>query len=273
MAVAIDEARLDEFMGRVVADMGAMISAPLMVIGERLGLYKAMAGAGPLSSTELADRTGVAERSVREWVATKRPAGISTTTLRATVTSCRRSKPWRWPTKKSGVRAWRVRSDRVDLRRRGQDPQRVQEWRRDGWHEHDHRLFLGTDGSSARATRLISFPSGFRRSRVSRRSSNGARRSPMSAVATAPRRSSWRRHFRTPSSTGSTTTTPQSNRHANAQPTPVSATESRSRLLQPKTSPVRTTTSSVSSTASTTWAIRSELPRISARRLPQTGPG
>jgi hypothetical protein len=66
-ATEIDEAKLAAFMGKAVTDMGAIISAPLMVIGERLGLYKAMAGAGPLTSQEVAERSGAAERSVREW--------------------------------------------------------------------------------------------------------------------------------------------------------------------------------------------------------------
>ena len=44
----IDEAKLEAFMGQAVTDMGAIISAPLMAIGEKLGLYKAMAHAGPL---------------------------------------------------------------------------------------------------------------------------------------------------------------------------------------------------------------------------------
>jgi hypothetical protein len=43
----IDEAKLEAFMGQAVTDMGAIISAPLMLLGEKLGLYRAMAGAGP----------------------------------------------------------------------------------------------------------------------------------------------------------------------------------------------------------------------------------
>ncbi len=45
-AASIDEAKLEAFMGQAVTDMGAVISAPLFVIGEKLGLYKAMAGRG-----------------------------------------------------------------------------------------------------------------------------------------------------------------------------------------------------------------------------------
>src|SRR5580704_15968586 len=74
-ATGIDEAKLEAFMGQALTDMGANISAPLMVIGEKLGLYKAMAGAGPLTSQELADRAGVAERSVREWLRNQAAGG------------------------------------------------------------------------------------------------------------------------------------------------------------------------------------------------------
>jgi hypothetical protein len=44
------------------------MSLPMVVLGDRLGLYKGMAGAGPLTPTELAARTGTAERYVREWL-------------------------------------------------------------------------------------------------------------------------------------------------------------------------------------------------------------
>jgi SAM-dependent methyltransferase len=71
----IDEAKLEAFMGQAVSDMGANISAPLMLIGEKLGLYKAMAGAGPLSSDEVAERSGAAERYVREWLRNQAAGG------------------------------------------------------------------------------------------------------------------------------------------------------------------------------------------------------
>ena len=65
---AFDEAKLNAFMGKVVADFGATASAVLVAIGDRLGLYKAMAGAGPLTVAELARKTGTHERYVREWL-------------------------------------------------------------------------------------------------------------------------------------------------------------------------------------------------------------
>src|SRR5438067_8607926 len=66
--VAIDGAKLEEFVFRAVDEVGATLNAALVVMGDRLGLYKALAGAGPLTPTELAERTGTAERYVREWL-------------------------------------------------------------------------------------------------------------------------------------------------------------------------------------------------------------
>jgi hypothetical protein len=58
----IDQAKLDEFMGRFVGDLGAALSAALVVIGDRLGLYRAMGDGEPVSAEELARRTGTDAR-------------------------------------------------------------------------------------------------------------------------------------------------------------------------------------------------------------------
>src|SRR6478735_5818888 len=71
----IDQARLEAFVGRAVTDMGAAISGLLLHIGDRLGLYRAMAGAGPLTSAELATRTATTERYVREWLGNQTAGG------------------------------------------------------------------------------------------------------------------------------------------------------------------------------------------------------
>jgi len=65
--MAINEAKLNEFLGKAVGDMGAAVSASLMLIGDRLGLYKALAS-GAATSAELARRTDTHERYVREWL-------------------------------------------------------------------------------------------------------------------------------------------------------------------------------------------------------------
>jgi 2-polyprenyl-3-methyl-5-hydroxy-6-metoxy-1,4-benzoquinol methylase len=67
--MAINEEKLNQFLGNCITDFGATMHAGLVVIGESLGLYKAMAQAGkPLMPTELAELTGTNERYVREWL-------------------------------------------------------------------------------------------------------------------------------------------------------------------------------------------------------------
>jgi SAM-dependent methyltransferase len=66
--MAIDETALNAFIERAVAELSASFSAPLIMVGDRLGLYKAMAGAGPLTPAQLAESTGTTERYVREWL-------------------------------------------------------------------------------------------------------------------------------------------------------------------------------------------------------------
>jgi SAM-dependent methyltransferase len=66
--VAIDTDKLMGFVFKAVDEVGATLNTALVVMGDRLGLYRAMAGAGPLTPAELAERTGTAERYVREWL-------------------------------------------------------------------------------------------------------------------------------------------------------------------------------------------------------------
>ena len=66
------------FIERAFNDFVAAMSLPMVVLGDRLGLYKAMAGAGPVTPAELAARTGTAERYVREWLSQQAAAGYVT---------------------------------------------------------------------------------------------------------------------------------------------------------------------------------------------------
>ncbi|HET7844929.1 MAG TPA: class I SAM-dependent methyltransferase, partial [Xanthomonadales bacterium] len=65
--MAVNNDRLNAFLGKAVGDLGAAMSASLMILGDRLGLYKALA-TGAATSTELASRTNTNERYVREWL-------------------------------------------------------------------------------------------------------------------------------------------------------------------------------------------------------------
>jgi len=67
-ALQLNEAKLNEFMGRAVMDMGAAMHAALILLGDKLGLYKAMADSHPVTPADLALRTGTNERYVREWL-------------------------------------------------------------------------------------------------------------------------------------------------------------------------------------------------------------
>src|SRR6185312_14202046 len=66
--LAIDGQKLEQFVFRAVDEVGATLNAALVVMGDKLGLYRALAGAGPLTSNELARRADVSERYVREWL-------------------------------------------------------------------------------------------------------------------------------------------------------------------------------------------------------------
>ncbi len=70
--MVVDEAKLNEFIGRAVGEWGAIESALLTFIGDKLGLFKAMAGAGALTPEELAKKTGTHPRIIREWLAASR---------------------------------------------------------------------------------------------------------------------------------------------------------------------------------------------------------
>jgi len=74
----IDQAKLEKFMGQALGELGAGMNAALVIIGDKLGLYKAMAGAGPMSSTQLAEKTSTNERYVREWLNAQAAGGFVT---------------------------------------------------------------------------------------------------------------------------------------------------------------------------------------------------
>ena len=65
--MAVNQDKLSAFMGKAVGDIGAGISANMVLLGDKLGLYKAMAKACPVTPAELAKTTKTAERYVREW--------------------------------------------------------------------------------------------------------------------------------------------------------------------------------------------------------------
>src|SRR5216684_6935485 len=67
-AQSINEDKMNTFLGKVVSDFGASLSSALVYIGQKLGLYKALSDAGPVTPAGLAQRTNTNERYVREWL-------------------------------------------------------------------------------------------------------------------------------------------------------------------------------------------------------------
>jgi 2-polyprenyl-3-methyl-5-hydroxy-6-metoxy-1,4-benzoquinol methylase len=73
--MAIDPEKFQALANKMIGDMGVAFGAGLVLVGDRLGLYKSLAEKGPATSAELAARTGTFERYVREWLAAQAAAG------------------------------------------------------------------------------------------------------------------------------------------------------------------------------------------------------
>src|ERR1700722_4275788 len=71
-----DMDKLNQLVGKMVGEVGACISGALTVLGDRLGLYKAMADGAPVTAAELAGKTGLKERYLKEWLSAQAAAGF-----------------------------------------------------------------------------------------------------------------------------------------------------------------------------------------------------
>lgn len=73
-ANSIDNKKLEEFVLRAIGDLGSSLGAMMVILGDRLGFYKALSKFGPMTSEELALNTDTSERYVREWLASQAAA-------------------------------------------------------------------------------------------------------------------------------------------------------------------------------------------------------
>ena len=78
MRTAFDEAKLNQIVGQMLSDLGGALSVPLVRIGDRLGLYKALHAHGPMTPAELAAKANIAERYAREWLSHQAASGYVT---------------------------------------------------------------------------------------------------------------------------------------------------------------------------------------------------
>jgi SAM-dependent methyltransferase len=142
----IDQTKLDEFMGRFVGDLGAAVSASLVVIGDRLGLYRAMADGEPVSSEELAERTGTDPRYVREWLCNQAAGGY--VSYDASGDRFSLSPEQSLALAQEGSPAFVPGAFQLATSLTKDDEKITRAFRTGegvGWHEHHHDLFAGTE--------------------------------------------------------------------------------------------------------------------------------
>ncbi len=142
----VDEAKLEAFMGRMVGELGAAINVPLMMIGDRLGLFKAMAEAGPLTSQQLAQKTGADERYLREWLSAMAAGEIVTFDAANNTFTLPNEQAMALAVDDSPVNLQGafsvISSTYIDWESLADA---FQSGRGVGWHEHHPALFSGTD--------------------------------------------------------------------------------------------------------------------------------
>ena len=91
----LDQGKLQQFVQKMLGDLGGATSIALVRIGHSLGLYKAMEGAGPMTSAQFASKASIAERYAREWLSHQTASGyISHTNPHTARSSCRLNRRW-----------------------------------------------------------------------------------------------------------------------------------------------------------------------------------
>jgi 2-polyprenyl-3-methyl-5-hydroxy-6-metoxy-1,4-benzoquinol methylase len=145
-APAVDMDKLMTFLGQVIGELGATVNAGLIVVGDRLGLYKAMAGAGPISSKELAQKTRTSERYVREWLNAQAAGGY--------VTYDAATQTYELPTEQAmaladedspAFVAGAFELATATLKSIPHIEESYKSGAGFGWHEHDHGVFTGCE--------------------------------------------------------------------------------------------------------------------------------
>ncbi len=142
----LDETRLEAFVGQIAVEAGAAVNAALVNIGDRLGLYRAMADSQPVTAAELAGRTATHERYVREWLNAQAAGGFVTydpaedsyvlPAEHAFVLADETS-----PLAMAGIYA----AATAAIGSREHVAERFRTGDGLGWHEHHHDLFSGTE--------------------------------------------------------------------------------------------------------------------------------
>jgi SAM-dependent methyltransferase len=143
---ALDQNRLHELLGRIIVDFGGASMAPLVLIGDRLGLYRALADHGPMTSAGLAQRTKAHERYVREWLNAHAASGYVTYHPESGQYSLSPEQSLAFAVENGP--AFMVGGFQTSLAAARQVDRLTESFRTGagiGWHEHDHELFRGVE--------------------------------------------------------------------------------------------------------------------------------
>ncbi len=143
--MAIDEAKLNEFMGKFVGDLGAVMHAATIVVGDQLGLYKALAEK-PRTAAALAQRTETDARYLREWLSAQAASGYVQYDPASDTFSLSEEQAFALATE--GSPAFIPGAFQIAVAQFKAIPKMMQAFRTGlglGWHEHDAALFHGTE--------------------------------------------------------------------------------------------------------------------------------
>ena len=144
--MAIDQDKLHEFLVKAIVDFGATFNAALIRIGDKLGLYKALAAGGPQTSAELAKKTGTAERYVREWLSAQAAGGYVTYDPGAGKFHLSEEQAFAMADEGSPVfLPGAFQAALAAVKAEELLTERFKTGKGLGWHEHHHELFEGTE--------------------------------------------------------------------------------------------------------------------------------
>jgi 2-polyprenyl-3-methyl-5-hydroxy-6-metoxy-1,4-benzoquinol methylase len=144
--MAINPDKLNEFLGKAIVDFGATFHAALIRIGDKLGLYKALAAGGPQTPAELAKKTGTAERYIREWLSAQAAGGYVTYDPPSGKFHLSEEQAFALADENSPAflpGAFQVAL--ASVKAEDQITKRFKTGKGMGWHEHDPELFVGTE--------------------------------------------------------------------------------------------------------------------------------
>jgi 2-polyprenyl-3-methyl-5-hydroxy-6-metoxy-1,4-benzoquinol methylase len=144
--MALNQDKLHEFLGKAIVDFGATFNAALIGIGDKLGLFKALAAGGPQTPAELAKRTSTSERYLREWLSAQAAGGYVSydssngkfhLTEEQAFTMADETSPVFLPGAfQVALAATKAEEQLTERFKTGEGM---------GWHEHHHELFVGTE--------------------------------------------------------------------------------------------------------------------------------